>query len=205
MSVVQIRVGTDNFSYVIYCSNTKKAALVDPSYDATAAIEFLEKNELDLLYLINTHLHSDHTGDNNRVLKKYSCKIITSSAAGAHELRGDHMRVEDGQEVDVGDVKLKFLHTPGHTKDGLSILVNNQAIITGDTLFIGDCGRTDSLDGNIAQMFQSLNEKIKPLPDKLIVYPGHDYGDKPNDTLGNQKRTNKTLLAKDLEEFSKIP
>ncbi|MCK5560532.1 MAG: MBL fold metallo-hydrolase, partial [Thermoplasmata archaeon] len=93
----------------------------------------------------------------------------------------------------------------GHTLDGLCVIVDEEAIITGDTLFIGDCGRTDLLDGNLAQMFETLNEKIKPLPDYLTVYPGHDYGDKPFDTLGNQKETNKTLLANSLKHFSEIP
>ena len=102
-------------------------------------------------------------------------------------------------------MNLNFILTPGHTPGGICIIVDNEAIITGDTLFIGDCGRTDLPGGDLAQMFRTLQEKIMPLPDHLIVYPGHDYGDKPFDTLGNQKRTNKTLIAKNLEEFSKIP
>ncbi|MCK5258369.1 MAG: MBL fold metallo-hydrolase, partial [Thermoplasmatales archaeon] len=84
-------------------------------------------------------------------------------------------------------------------------IVDNEALITGDTLFIGDCGRTDLPGGDLVQMYRTLNEKIMSLPDHLIVYPGHDYGDKPFDTLGNQKRTNKTLLSKNLNDFSKIP
>ena len=77
--------------------------------------------------------------------------------------------------------------------------------ITGDTLFIGDCGRTDLPGGNINDMYKSLHEKIKSLPDHLIVYPGHDYGEKPFDTLGNQKIKNKTLVVKSIKEFRKIP
>ena len=105
----------------------------------------------------------------------------------------------------VGDVNLRFILTPGHTKGGICIIVDNEAILTGDTLFIGDCGRTDLPGGSFEQMFKTLQEKIKPLPDNLIVFPGHDYGNKPFDILGNQKRTNKTLIARNLEEFSKIP
>jgi len=76
-------------------------------------------------------------------------------------------------------------------------------LITGDKLFIGDCGRCDLPGGNLSQMFNSL-QKLKALSDNLTIYPGHDYGDKPFDTFGKQKRTNKTLLAKNLDEFSKI-
>ena len=84
------------------------------------------------------------------------------------------------------------------------MIVDNDTLLTGDTLFIGDCGRTDLPGGNLNEMFRTLQYKIKTLPDHLIVYPGHDYGDKPFDTLGNQKLTNKTLLAKNLREFSKL-
>jgi len=83
--------------------------------------------------------------------------------------------------------------------------VDKKALLTGDTLFIGDCGRTDLPGGSLAEMFTSLHEKIMGLPDELIIYPGHDYGEKPFDTLGNQKRTNKTLRARNLTEFSLIP
>ena len=77
------------------------------------------------------------------------------------------------------------------------MIVDNEALLTGDTLFIGDCGRTDLPGGSLKEMFKTLQEKIKTLPNHLIVYPGHDYGDKPFDNLGNQKLTNKTLIVKD--------
>lgn len=200
MAIKQLRVG-DNFCYVIYCRSTKKAAIVDPSYDATEALNFISTNNLKLEYIINTHHHSDHTAENQRIKSIYQCQIITSEAGNGN---GDKL-VADDEELMLGDVTLKFIHTPGHTPDGLCVIVDNQAIITGDTLFIGDCGRCDLLGSSLAQMFHSLKNKIKTLPDSLIVYPGHDYGPKPYDTLGNQKITNKTLLVKSLEEFSKIP
>lgn len=204
MTIKQISVGY-NFSYIIYCPTTKKAAIVDPSYDASQAIEFISKNKLKLEYIINTHYHGDHTSANQTIKQNNPCKIIASSFDSGHISGGVDKTVSDGEELYLGEVKLKFILTPGHTPGGLCILVNNEAILTGDTLFIGDCGRCDLIGGNLAQMFKSLQEKIKLLPDHLIVYPGHDYGSKPFDTLGNQKRTNKTLLVKSLEEFSKIP
>ena len=85
----------------------------------------------------------------------------------------------------------------------MCIIIDDEAIITGDTLFIDDCGRADLLGSNITDLFNSL-QKIKKLSDSIVVYPGHDYGPKPFDSLGNQKITNKSLLAKDLYEFSKI-
>ena len=206
MTIEQIKVGWDNFCYVIFCPQTKKAAIIDPSFNASKAIKFIGSNNLKLEYIIITHYHSDHSADSWKVKKSYpSAQIVTSKIDGK-KMRGEvDLFVTNSDQLKLGNIILEFILTPGHTPGGICILVDNEALVTGDTLFIGDCGRTDLPGGDLAQMFKSLQEKILPLPDHLIVYPGHDYGNKPFDTLGNQKQTNKTLLAKNLEEFSKIP
>ena len=102
--------------------------------------------------------------------------------------------VSDHTKLKLGQITLHFIHTPGHTPGSICIKVNNSAIITGDTLFIDDCGRTDLPGGSLIEMYNTLQKKILPLSNELIVYPGHDYGPKPFDTLGNQKNTNKTLF-----------
>ena len=112
--------------------------------------------------------------------------------------------ITDDAKLLLGTVKLHFILTPGHTPGGICILVDNIALITGDTLFIDDCGRTDLPGGNLEDMYNTLQNKIKPLADNIIVYPGHNYGPKPFDSLGNQKKTNKTLAINTFEEFSKI-
>ena len=203
MAIEQISVG-DNFSYVIYCPVTKKAALVDPSYDTEPVLEFIAKKGLKIEYIINTHHHGDHTAGNAVIQNQYSCDIIASSLDKVHAAKGVSKFVIDGEELLLGEVRLRFLQTPGHTFDGLCIIVDDSAILTGDTLFIDDCGRCDLAGGSLTHMFNSLQEKIKKLPDNLIVYPGHDYGPKPFDTLGNQKKTNNTLTVNSLEEFSKL-
>ena len=206
MVVEQIKAVFDNFSYVIYCLKSKEAAIVDPSYDATKALDFISKNNLKLKYIILTHYHSDHTKDTLKIKESItSVKIISSKSDEENLGFNVDLYISDNDELKVGDTNLKFILTPGHTQGGICIIVDNEVILTGDTLFIGDCGRTDLPGGSFEQMFKTLQEKIKPLPDHLIVYPGHDYGPKPFDTLGNQKKTNKVLLAKNLEEFSKIP
>jgi glyoxylase-like metal-dependent hydrolase (beta-lactamase superfamily II) len=205
-SIEQIRVGFDNFSYVIWCPVTRKAAIVDPGYDASKTIQFIASKNLVLNYVINTHFHRDHSGDNKRIKDLYPLvKIVISKAAETSiGMKGD-VTISDGDQLKLGEINLDFILTPGHTPDGLSIVVDDEVLVTGDTLFIGDCGRTDLPGGDLGQMFITLNEKIKTLPDHLIVYPGHDYGDKPFDTLGHQKQTNKTLLARSIMELSKIP
>ena len=204
--IEQFKVGADNFSYIIYNTVTKEAAIVDPSYDASKVLNFIKQNNLNLKYIIITHYHFDHSKDIASVKKAISsAKVVASELDGKSLNEKVDISIVDGQKLDLGDIVLQIILTPGHTPGGICILVDNKAIITGDTLFIGDCGRTDLQDGDINQMFKSLQEKIKPLPDHIIVYPGHDYGEKPFDTLGNQKRKNKTLLARNIEEFSKIP
>jgi glyoxylase-like metal-dependent hydrolase (beta-lactamase superfamily II) len=206
MVVEQIKVVFDNFSYVIYCSNKKEAAIVDPSFDASKALDCISSNKLKIKYIILTHYHSDHTNDTKRIKNlNPSSKTVASESDGEKMDFNVDIIVSDGDKLNVGDINLDFILTPGHTQGGICIIVDNEAILTGDTLFIGDCGRTDLPGGSFEQMFKTLQEKIKPLPDNLIVFPGHDYGNKPFDTLGNQKRTNKTLIAKNLVEFSKIP
>jgi glyoxylase-like metal-dependent hydrolase (beta-lactamase superfamily II) len=205
MSIEQIKVGFDNYSYIIFDDISKQAAIVDPSFDIKKQVDFLNSKNLELKYIINTHHHSDHTRMNKKLKGLYpQAKLTVSEKYNSKLGMNPEFKVTEVSEIKIGYIKLKFLLTPGHTPDGLCIIVDNKAILTGDTLFIDDCGRADLFGGNITNLFNSL-QKIKKLPDDMIVYPGHDYGTKPFDTISNQKRTNKTLLAKNLDEFSKIP
>jgi len=206
LMIEQMRVGFDNFCYVVYCPLEKKAAVVDPGFDASKVLLFLQRKRLMLEYIILTHYHSDHCAD-VRVLKKTvpSARIVASQKDGERLSLKPEVIVSDEDQLSVGHVMLSFLLTPGHTPGGICIIVDKEAVLTGDTLFIGDCGRTDLPGGSLEEMFQTLQQKIKTLPDEYIVYPGHDYGERPFDRLGNQKQSNKTLLAKTLKEFSQIP
>ena len=205
MAIEQIKVGFDNFSYIIYDSISKESVVVDPSININKQVDFLKSKKLDLKYIINTHHHSDHTSKNVKLKKFYPKAKITVSKAHMNSLNvNPEALVSQDSELKIGSITLKFLLTPGHTPDGLCIIVDNKAILTGDTLFIDNCGRADLPGGNINDLFNSL-QKIKQLSDDTVVYPGHDYGAKPFDILGNQKKTNKTLLARNLDEFLKIP
>jgi hydroxyacylglutathione hydrolase len=204
MVIEQIKVGFDNFSYIIYDTLNNESAVVDPSFDIKKQVAFLKSKNLELKYIINTHHHSDHTSKNKKLKELYPKAKITVSEVhiDTFDIKPE-IKVSNDSELKVGNIILKFLLTLGHTPDGLCIIIDNKAILTGDTLFIDNCGRADLPGGNIIDLFNSL-QKIKQLPDNLIVYPGHDYGPKPFDNLGNQKKTNPTFLAKNLDEFSKI-
>ena len=194
MTIEQIKIGFDNFSYVIYDKPSKKAAVVDPSYNALKQMEFIKSRDLELVYV-----------KNKRLLDTFpQSKLVASKTDGVYLKYDVDIFIDDGDQLKLGELILSFILTPGHTPGGVCIVVDDEAIITGDTLFIDDCGRSDLPGGNVNDLYDSL-QKIKTLPDHLSIYPGHDYGSKPYDTLGNQKKTNKTLVAKNIEEFSKIP
>jgi hydroxyacylglutathione hydrolase len=193
----QIKLYGDNFTYLIADEKTKDSAVVDSSYNADEIIKILKKQNLRLKYIINTHSHSDHTAGNKDLQSIFGGKIV------AHKLSGINCdeRVEDGDVLKVGTVSMKIVYTPGHTFDSISILVDNQKLLTGDTLFVGECGRTDMPGGNSKNMYDSLFNKILKLKDTVEVYPGHDYGSTPTSTIGRERTSNYTLKPRTLEEF----
>lgn len=204
MKIKQIKIGFDNFSYVIFDEKSKKATVIDPSTSINKTQGILESKKLELKYIINTHHHVDHTSKNKKLRELHSnAKIVASEREyGTSNVKID-IKVNDNSKLYVGNICLDFLLTPGHSTDGLCIIADNKALFTGDTLFIDDCGRANLPGGNIKDLFESL-QRIKDLSNDLIIYPGHNYSSKPFDTLGNQIEKNKTLLAKNLDEFKKI-
>jgi glyoxylase-like metal-dependent hydrolase (beta-lactamase superfamily II) len=110
------------------------------------------------------------------------------------------MAVRDQDTLQLGKLTVRVIHTPGHTPDGICLLADNK-LITGDTLFVGECGRTDLAGSSAEDMYHSLFDKILTLDDSIEVYPGHDYGKMPSSTIGHERKTNYTLEKRTLEEF----
>jgi hydroxyacylglutathione hydrolase len=193
----QIQQHGDNFSYIIADDTTREAAVVDSSFNAGEITRTLKTENLNLKYIINTHSHSDHTAGNAELHSMFKAMTV------AHKLSGINAdtEVEGGDVIHVGHIQVKVIHTPGHTPDSICLLIDNQKLLTGDTLFVGECGRTDLLGGNSKQMYNSLFNKILKLNDEIEVYPGHDYGPKPSSTIGEEKRSNYTLEPRPLIEF----
>jgi hydroxyacylglutathione hydrolase len=193
----QIQQHSDNFSYIIADKATREAAVVDSSFNAGELIRVLKAENLALKYVINTHGHSDHTAGNSELLTVFNAKTV------AHKLSriNADVKVDDGDTINVGNVTIKVIYTPGHTPDGICLLVDNTKLLTGDTLFIGECGRTDLPGGNSRSLYDSLFNKLLKLDDAVEVYPGHDYGPKPYSTIGEQRRTNYVLQPRSLAEF----
>jgi hydroxyacylglutathione hydrolase len=193
----QIQQHSDNFTYMIADEKTKEAAIVDSSYNAEEIIKILKTQNLRLKYVINTHGHSDHTAGNTELKSIFGAKLV------AHKLSKVNcdIWVEDGDVIKIGSISLKIIYTPGHTVDSICILVDNQKLLTGDTLFVGECGRTDMPGGNSKSMYDSLFNKILKIEDSIEVYPGHDYGSTQTSTIGRERTSNYTLQPRTLKDF----
>lgn len=193
----QLKVGhLENFAYLVADETSREAAVVDPSVDPEAVLDAVDDLDLDVRWVVNTHSHSDHVMGNDAVVDATGADVV---ACEGSEIDPD-VGLADGDVHRVGDVAMEALFTPGHCPDHLCFVVDDQALISGDLLFIGECGRTDLPGGDSREMWQSL-EKIKKLPDHLEVYPGHDYGPEPHRSLGVEKEDNYTLEDRTIEEF----
>jgi hydroxyacylglutathione hydrolase len=193
----QIQQHGDNFSYIIADEITREAAVIDSSYNAGEITRVIKAKDLQLKYVINTHSHSDHTAGNQELSSIFGAKIV------AHKLSRTKVdiAVHDGDTINIGSIPVKVIYTPGHTPDSICLLVDNKKLLTGDTLFVGECGRTDLPGGNANRLYKSLFHKILKLSDDVEVYPGHDYGPKPLSTIGEERRSNYTLETRSLQKF----
>lgn len=197
MRFEQLQIGSmANFTYIIGDEKSGEAAVVDPHGEINRVLSVAEKNGLEVTYIVNTHTHWDHVAGNEELKEKTGATVVSHPAGTAPRDR----TVEEGDEFRVGNVAIRILHTPGHSPDSICLLVGSK-LLTGDTLFVGECGRTDLPGGNPEAMYHSLLEVLRGLDDDLEVYPGHDYGPTPSSTLGREKETNYTLKLRTKEEF----
>ncbi|HEX2615288.1 MAG TPA: MBL fold metallo-hydrolase [Nitrososphaera sp.] len=197
-TILQIPVGQmANFTYIVADEDSGDAAIIDPSWDLDDVFHALKKNGLKAKYVINTHTHFDHVLGNEQVAEVTGAKIIQHENS---KLQKD-IAVKDGDAIEVGSIKMKVMHTPGHSKDSMCLILDDQLIFTGDTLFVGNCGRTDLPGSDPAEMYHSLFDRLAGLDEKLVVYPGHNYGPTPTSTIGNEKKTNYVLQPRSKQEF----
>jgi len=192
----QIKQRVDNFSYIVADDLTKEAVVVDPSFNVDEIVPILKDKSLSVKYVVNTHGHIDHTSGNEIIRSGFGAKVV------AHELAriDKDITVVDGDILRLGLLAIKVIHTPGHSGDSICLLIENK-LLTGDTLFVGECGRTDLPGGSPENMYDSLFHKLMKLDDKTEVYPGHDYGTAPHSTVGEERKTNYTLAKRTLDEF----
>ena len=177
MKIEIIKCLSDNYSYLIINDKDKTACVVDPS-EAKPIINFVEKNNINLKFILNTHHHFDHVGGNLELKNKYDLKVV-GFADDQERIPEIDFLVRDNQIWSKDDFEAKIYHTPGHTSGHIAFhFYKEKKIFTGDTLFSLGCGRI--FEGTYEQMFDSLN-KIKKLPKETEIYCGHEY------TLQNSK------------------
>ncbi len=192
----QIKHIGDNFSYIIAEKTPGEAVVVDPSFNSDTIIQLAKKYSLNIKYVINTHHHWDHVADNRKIKSSFSSKIVAHKLANVEK----DIEVVDGDTLRVDGIVIEVIHTPGHSPDSICLLFDKK-LLTGDTLFVGECGRTDLPGGSAMDMYNSLFHKLMNLDDDIEVYPGHDYGVSFHSTIGVERKTNYTLEERSLEEF----
>ena len=188
MIIRQLDVGhMDNFCYLVGCEKTRKAVIIDPGAEVERIVSEAHKDGLDIQYIVNTHGHGDHTAGSARLKALTGANIIIHKLEAAAVPQADILLSGD-QELKVGEITFKVFHTPGHTPGGICLYAEGN-LFTGDTLFVGDSGRTDLTGGHRPTLAASIR-RLMTLPDDTVVWPGHDYGPTSSSTIGWEKRHN---------------
>jgi hydroxyacylglutathione hydrolase len=174
----------DNFSYLVGCEQTGRGLVIDPGPDVDAILEAADKAGLEIVTILNTHAHADHTAGNEPLKALTGARVIIHEAdSGGYPQANQFLTGETALEL--GKVTFKVIHTPGHTPGGVCLYAEGN-LFTGDTLFVGDSGRTDLVGGDRPTLGASIR-RLMQLPDETVVWPGHDYGPTPSSTLGWEK------------------
>ncbi len=205
MKIIQKPVGLmEVFCYLVMDEETAEAILIDPAGNEDELAALVQANKAVCRYIVNTHGHADHTCGNARMKELLGAPIVLHALDDDFFQRPENqqfaramgfpvsppadIRVQDGDALTFGKLTLRFLHTPGHTPGACCLLIDGN-LFTGDTLFVGAVGRTDLPGASFDELLQSLR-KIIQLPPETVIWPGHDYGDRPTSTVADEMRTN---------------
>lgn len=186
------------YTYLIACKKSREAIFIDPvSSHIDAYLQLISELELKLKFAIDTHIHADHITAIGNLQKKTSCISAMGERSKAKNLKA---HLQDGEYLKIGDIKLKVLHTPGHTDDSYSFYTEGK-VFTGDTLLIRGTGRTDFQNGSASAQYDSIFNKVLKLPNSTTVYPSHDYKGWTSSTIGEEKKHNPRLKVSSKKEY----
>jgi glyoxylase-like metal-dependent hydrolase (beta-lactamase superfamily II) len=217
----QIPVGEmANLAYLVGSRSAREALVVDPAWSVDALLDRAEADGMKVVGALITHYHQDHVGGSifgmeiegvARLLERAPVPLHVNEreAEGTRRITGasesDLARHAAGDEIALGGIRVRLLHTPGHTPGSQCFLVEEAGqpgrLVSGDTLFLDSCGRVDLPGSSPEDMYYSLNRTLRALPDETVLYPGHLYAPEPFDTIGAQKRSNPFLRVASLEQF----
>jgi len=189
------------YTYLISSGKGREALIIDPVIEKTDEyVSCLKKLDLRLVKVIDTHIHADHVSGLKELHEQTNCSILMGEQSLSEVVT---IKVKDNEKVKIENIELTSMYTPGHTDCSYSFLMKDR-IFTGDTLLINGTGRTDFQNGNSADQYYSLFERILKIPEKTFVYPAHDYKGNKVSTIGNEKKNNPRLQVKSLEEYTQI-
>jgi hydroxyacylglutathione hydrolase len=217
----QIPVGEmANFAYLIGSMSTREAVLVDPAWDIAGLLDLAHQDGMTIVGALATHYHQDHIGGSLfghsipglgefMELNPAPIHVNKLEAPGTAGVSGiaesELVQHEPGDVIQLGQIGIRLIHTPGHTPGSQCFLVEEAGqpshLVSGDTLFLGSCGRVDLPGADPEAMYYSLNHTLKKLPDETLLFPGHLYSPEGQSTMGEQKRTNPMLRVTSLEMF----
>ncbi len=201
---------SSTYTYLLADESTHEAILIDPVRELVDRdAQLLDELGLTLVYALDTHVHADHITGAGMLRARTGCKTVVSAEAGAPCA---DLRLDDGATLEVGVIRLKALHTPGHTSGDMTYVVTDAEApdaparaFTGDALLIRGCGRTDFQQGDAKTLYASVHEKLFTLPEETLVYPAHDYKGRTMSTVAEEKEHNPRLGGgKTIDEFVKI-
>jgi glyoxylase-like metal-dependent hydrolase (beta-lactamase superfamily II) len=188
MIIVQLEVGDmANFSYLLGCERTHKGLVIDPGWDVERILSRAKEERLAIETIVATHGHGDHTAGCAALKASTGARILIHEMDAASLPQAD-ARLKGGEALTLGELRFEVIHTPGHTPGGICLYTAGH-LFTGDTLFVGDSGRTDLAGGHRPTLGASIR-RLMTLPDDTVVWPGHDYGPTPSSTIAWEKRHN---------------
>ena len=192
---------SSTYTYLIASAKGREAVIIDPVIEnVDNYIKILGELDLKLVKVIDTHIHADHVTGATKLKKATNCTTLMGEHTPADAVE---IKVKDGEIIEIDNLKIKSLYTPGHTSDSYSFLLENY-LFSGDALLINGTGRTDFQNGNSKDSYHSIFDKLLKLPEDTLLYPGHDYNGKKVSTIGNEKKFNPRLQVKNVDEYIEI-
>ena len=192
---------SSTYTYLIASAKGREAVIIDPVLEnVDEYIDILKKLNLKLVKVIDTHIHADHITGASKLKQATSCMILM----GEHTLAETvEIKVKDEEIIKLDQLEIKALHTPGHTSDSYSFLLDNH-LFSGDTLLINGTGRTDFQNGSAKDAYNSIFNRLLVLPEETLLYPAHDYNGKKVSSIGNEKKFNPRLQVDSVSEYEEI-
>ena len=192
---------SSTYTYLISSGNGREALIIDPVLEnVNEYINILKKLDLQLVKVIDTHIHADHITGASKLKDITKCSTIMGAHTPAETVE---IKVKDEEYIDLDNLKIRAMYTPGHTSDSYSFLMNNY-LFSGDTLLINGTGRTDFQNGNAKDAYNSIFNKLLKLPEETHLYPAHDYKGEKVSTIGKEKKQNPRLQVESVNEYIEI-